>query len=99
MKRSKLLGLQIVAATLAMAGPDVITIMGEMPPLCPPIPYQKPRPLGLRERIREATTIQEVEMLRAEGLQYTDASQKTRRAWQTTAKRKLAELALKGVAA
>lgn len=76
-------------------------VMGEMPPLCPPIPYQKPRPkpIGLRERIREATTIQEVELLRAEGLQYAEASQKTRRAWQTTAKRKLAELALKGVAA
>jgi hypothetical protein len=95
MNKSKLLRAQLIAATVAIAGPEIMRVMGEMPLLRG---APRPKPLGLRERIREATTTQEVEMLRAEGLQYTDASQKTRRAWQTTAKRKLAELALKGVA-
>jgi hypothetical protein len=63
---------------------------------CPGIveaPYDKPpKPLGLREAIATAETEAEIQSLLREGDSFTLASEKTRRSWKATARRRLAEL-------
>lgn len=91
----------LLAATALCAGPTILTEIPEgvmrnkpKPPVPPPDPM--PKPFGLRERIAQATTEAEVHRLMSEGRLFDSASKKTRRSWQTTAKRRLAFLANMG---
>jgi len=51
------------------------------------------RTIGLREIIRDARDLSEIEALLQESTSYVAASKKTRRRWQSTAARRIAELA------
>ena len=51
---------------------------------------------GLRERIAEADSLEEISKLLDEGSTYTDASDRTRAAWLHTAARRRVELAKGG---
>lgn len=48
--------------------------------------------MGLRERIQQATTVDDIHTLLAEGEKYEYASNQTRRAWGSTATRRVKEL-------
>lgn len=75
----------MMAATIAIAGPDTLDVFAKMPPLrnAPKIT------LGLREQIAQAETVAEVERLLSEGRSYDHASFRTRRAWETTARKRI----------
>ena len=51
-----------------------------------------PKRVGLRERIAGAKTPTEIEMLLAEGRDYTAASRKTQKSWKATAAKRKKEL-------
>lgn len=49
--------------------------------------------MGLRDDIKHASSSKEIELILEKSNSYTEASNKTRRSWQNTAKRRNLELA------
>lgn len=93
MKSTKLLTAQMLAVAAAFAGPEMancvvrVSEAGEVARIMPTPPR-----LGLRQRIAQAKSVEEINNLLEISTGYRDASDVTRRSWKTTARRRLKEL-------
>lgn len=85
--KSKLLAAKMLAVVGALAGPEMSCVAPGSG-----LDIRPPKRFGLRERIAQAKSVEEINNLLEISLSYRDASSVTRRSWQTTARRRLKEL-------